>query len=84
MSDPAPPPGTSATPAADNAHHREDDVPDTIDLEKEIERVSDLPSAGNELEALLARTPPDLRKILEEEFRAEFLGPVVVDPKKLD
>ncbi|MBC2600598.1 hypothetical protein [Puniceicoccus vermicola] len=55
-----------------------------IDLEAAVAEASDLPVSVNELEALIAKTPPELRKFLEDEFSAEFLGPIVVDPKKLD
>jgi len=49
-----------------------------------VERVSELPSSANELDELLAGTPDEVKRILKEEFRAEFLGPVVVNPSKLD
>ena len=64
-----------------------DDPPiigDHIDLAAEVERVSNLPTTRNELDTLLEQTPPELLRFLEEEFSAEFLGPVVVDPKLLD
>jgi len=55
-----------------------------LDLSEEVDRLAKLPSSANELDELLAETPEELKRILKEEFRAEFLGPVVVDPSQLD
>ncbi len=62
----------------------EADEPSPFDLAKEVDRVAGLPSSTNELDDLLSRTPEELKRVLKEEFRAEFLGPVVVNPDQLD
>ncbi|MFP4358086.1 MAG: hypothetical protein ACLFSZ_06585 [Puniceicoccaceae bacterium] len=55
-----------------------------IDLEHAVARIGELPSTTSELETLIGKTHPEIRRLLEEEFGAEFLGPVVVNPKDLD
>ncbi|MGE9289888.1 MAG: hypothetical protein ACQKBT_02785 [Puniceicoccales bacterium] len=72
----SPPPTSDPLSRYQNGEH--------IDLEAAVAEASDLPVSANELEELLASTPPELRKVLEDEFSAEFFGPVNVDPDKLD
>lgn len=56
----------------------------TVDLVEEVRRIEELPSSANDLERLLEQTPEELRRLLKEEFNAEFLGPVVVNRDELD
>jgi len=58
---------------------------DLDDLESAVARAktSNKGNGTNPLEALLEKTPPELRKILADEFGAEFFGPVHLDPEKL-
>lgn len=76
FSEEQPEPKPSRTRKKEPGHH--------IDLEAAIAEATDCPVAVNQLEALLAKTPPELRKILEDEFSAEFLGPIKIDPSKLN
>jgi len=54
-----------------------------IDLEAAVAQASTAPGGPTPLEDLLKKTPPELRKILEDEFGAEFRGPLTLDPEKL-
>lgn len=56
----------------------------TVDLVEEVRRIEESPSSANDLERLLEQTPEELRRLLKEEFNAEFLGPVVVNRDELD
>ncbi len=56
---------------------------DPLDLEAAVAAASESPATVNQLEALLGKTPPELCKILEEEFGAQFLGPIDISPEQL-
>ncbi len=85
--EPGPHPSARPGPAEETSGNNSSDASDggeAIDLEHAVARIGELPSTTNELEALLEKTHPEIRRLLEEEFGAEFLGPVVVNPKDLD
>jgi len=93
MSAPSQPVPATSEPDSDSTPVQANDRATTIendderqfdDLTEEVERLSELPTAVNELDKLLSETPEELKRLLKEEFRAEFLGPVIVDPNKLD